>query len=802
MKKGNRYFLSLKTIIVTFCFLISTSLFAQDQIKKNIGEAVLLKKQLYKNTSDTVRARLANKISTAYTMTEEIDSCKKYAVIAVNITKNLPFNTPNSKVNLNHKKLRAKAMGNLGIALSYENITTSLVALQGALQLWEEIGDTQEIAWVYYSIALAYSFKGDAIESIDYFNKSLSLYEASKNDFFIANTLYNISLEKRNLGLYGDALEYSLKSLKIAEKIKDTFSITNALMGNGFNYMLAKKFPEARMEQKKALKLFEKNKDLSGIARAYSDLGTIDKFDNKLKESLKNHKIALEMRKKLGNANEISISYNYVAELNRRLGNFEDALAAQKAGIPYSLKFGDIRFVFDAYMGTGDIYSDIKDYKNALFYYDLAKEVAIKNNSKNYYARALVQLAIAYKNLGNINKAISTLIFANKIVLPTEYITRKSIYFQMTQTYVQNKDFKKAYENQVKFQQMTDSINATEKAEKIASLTQTLIYENKRALQKASQDKEIAVQQSQISEQKFVRNLSIAGLIIGIGLALLLFVRLKEKRKLNIALEKSLVDLKTTQTQLVQSEKMASLGELTAGIAHEIQNPLNFVNNFSEVSAELLEEMQVEINKGNFSEAKDLVNDVVENLHKIKYHGKRADGIVKGMLQHSRKNTGVKELTDLNTLCDEYLRLSYHGLRAQDKTFNATLETNFDETIADISIIPQDFGRVILNLLTNAFYAVNQKKHQQIDHYKPTVSISTKKENHKIVIKIKDNGSGMPQEIIDKIFQPFFTTKPNGKGTGLGLSMSYEIITTGHLGELKVESIENQGTTFSIILPN
>lgn len=267
-------------------------------------------------------------------------------------------------------------------------------------------------------------------------------------------------------------------------------------------------------------------------------------------------------------------------------------------------------------------------------------------------------------------------------------------------------------------------------------------------------------------------------------------------------LQKSLTNLKDTQSQLVQSEKMASLGELAAGIAHEIQNPLNFVNNFSEVSSELLDEMDLELGKGGIQEAKEIAIDVKQNLEKIIHHGKRADAIVKGMLQHSRSSAGIKGATDLNTLCDEYLRLSYHGLRAKDKSFNATTLTDFDESIGKIKIIQQDLGRVILNLLNNAFYAVNQKQHLNVENYKPTVSISTKKENDKIIIRITDNGCGMTAEVMAKIYQPFFTTKPTGEGTGLGLSMSYDIITNGHNGELKVESQENEGTTFSIILLN
>lgn len=266
-------------------------------------------------------------------------------------------------------------------------------------------------------------------------------------------------------------------------------------------------------------------------------------------------------------------------------------------------------------------------------------------------------------------------------------------------------------------------------------------------------------------------------------------------------LQKSLEDLKSTQTQLIQSEKMASLGELTAGIAHEIQNPLNFINNFSEVNTELIEEMQQEIEKGNLPEVKAIANDIKENEQKITFHGKRADGIVKGMLQHSRNNTGTKEPTNINTLADEYLRLAYHGLRAKDKSFNATMQTDFDEHIGSINIVSQDIGRVILNLITNAFYAVTDKKKKGIEGYIPTVFVGTKRTPDKIMITVRDNGMGIPQKVIDKIFQPFFSTKPTGEGTGLGLSMSYDIVTKVHHGELKVNTVEGEFAEFTIILP-
>ena len=272
------------------------------------------------------------------------------------------------------------------------------------------------------------------------------------------------------------------------------------------------------------------------------------------------------------------------------------------------------------------------------------------------------------------------------------------------------------------------------------------------------------------------------------------------------ALEHALADLKSAQAQLIQSEKLASLGELTAGIAHEIQNPLNFVNNFSEVNTELIEEMKHEIDKGNLEEVKAIANDIKENELKISHHGKRADAIVKGMLHHSRSSSGVREPTDINALADEYLRLSYHGLRAKDKSFNATLKTDFDAHIKTINIIPQDIGRVILNLITNAFYAVAEKKKENPQGYEPTVTVKTsltplsRGKGGEVLVSVKDNGNGIPKKVMDKIFQPFFTTKPTGEGTGLGLSLSYDIV-KAHGGEFVIHTEEGKYTEFVFTLP-
>ncbi|WP_235299429.1 sensor histidine kinase [Portibacter marinus] len=278
-------------------------------------------------------------------------------------------------------------------------------------------------------------------------------------------------------------------------------------------------------------------------------------------------------------------------------------------------------------------------------------------------------------------------------------------------------------------------------------------------------------------------------------------IKLEQQVKERTAeLKNSIEHLKATQDQLIQSEKMASLGELTAGIAHEIQNPLNFVNNFSELSSELIDEMNTELSSGELEEAKLIAEDIKDNLGKINFHGKRAENIVKAMLQHSRKSTAEKESTDINQLAEEYLRLAYHGLRAKDKSFNATLITDLDESVPQIKVVPQDLGRVILNLITNAFYAVNEKGQLNLPNYAPTVTVSTKNLDENIIIKVSDNGNGISDEARSKIFQPFFTTKPTGQGTGLGLSMSYDIIKS-HGGSISVKTENGAYTEFTIQLP-
>jgi signal transduction histidine kinase len=345
-----------------------------------------------------------------------------------------------------------------------------------------------------------------------------------------------------------------------------------------------------------------------------------------------------------------------------------------------------------------------------------------------------------------------------------------------------------------------DSLFNREKIQQVQSIT------FKEELRERERQQQLVLERTEFRNKiKIYVILAIA--IAFLSIAIILWRYNKQKQKANILLnkkneeiQKALTELKSTQAQLVQSEKMASLGELTAGIAHEIENPLNFVNNFSEVSMELVDELKKEAIAGNKEEAVAIAEDIAVNLNKVLNHGKRADSIVKSMMEHSRPGNSEKQRTDINGLAEEYLRLAYHGLRAKDKTFNAEMKTDYDASIGKINVVSPDIGRVLLNLYNNAFYAVAEKKKAQGEAYKPLVTVSSKRIRDRIEIWVADNGTGIPQKAKEKVFQPFFTTKPAGQGTGLGLSLSYDII-KAHGGEIRVESKEGEGAEFVIQLP-
>ena len=569
-------------------------------------------------------------------------------------------------------------------------------------------------------------------------------------------------------GNYPKALEASLKGLELCEKSGDSTKIIMAYAGIGAVYHYSNDYDRALYYFNK-LKLNQAifkhdQKFFSGmLGRTYFKL-------NQLDSALYYTQMCYDLD--LRDEDHWPIPYFYLGEIYAQKKEYASAFDYYHTGINHSIVKLDS---LDGYIGIAGVFK-----KNDLI------------DSAVYYARLAVGLIYDGSFPLKIVEACKIL----TDIYTIRHVSDSTLKYMKVMMVAKDSLFSQAKQN---------------------------LYFNEQLHQQELQQK---IEQEHLANKN--RQIVIAllgGLIIILIIAIGLWgkniykqksyaILQQQKQEIDIQkvkVEETLDELKTTQAQLIQSEKMASLGELTAGIAHEIQNPLNFVNNFSEVNTELLTELNEEMEKGNYDDAKAIAKDVIENEQKINHHGKRADAIVKWMLQHSQTSIGKKEPTDINKLTDEYLRLSYHGLRAKDNSFNATLKTDFDKSIGNINIIPQDIGRVLLNLFNNAFYAVAEKKKQSGNEYQPTVTVSTSRSplsgrgvGGEVTIRVSDNGNGIPQKIADKIFQPFFTTKPTGQGIGLGLSLSYDIIKT-HGGEIKVETKDGEGaqagSKFTIILP-
>ncbi|CAN5439625.1 hypothetical protein BH10BAC2_BH10BAC2_39140 [soil metagenome] len=604
---------------------------------------------------------------------------------------------------------------------------------------------------------------------------------------------------------------YGEKGISVARKLKLKLNEAEMLMITSFPLAQMGNYPQAFKMLMKALEITEDPSSenntwhlLKGqtpqsyraglLGYTHLGLGNLyvytGNYEKQITEFFKAKKNAESIKDSL----LLAFIYADAGDAYFNLNKLDSALSFEKLALKcYSaIPFKDRKYEGGIYSSIGGIYQQLGNIELARKNYERAVEVSEKQNNPAHTGQAYLQLASLCQLF---KKPDSGLLYAKKAFVAFTNIGKeksKVLAYRMISDFYGDKkitDSSLAYLRLATL--LNDSLDRIEK--KKLQEFQVAGFNEQLRLQELEKERTE-------TQNKFRTYAMLATLGVFLLIGLLLYRNNREKQKANRVLQKTLTDLKSTQSQLIQSEKMASLGELTAGIAHEIQNPLNFVNNFSDVNAELIEELKNELASDNRREALLIADDIKDNEKKINHHGKRAEAIVKGMLQHSQASTGKKEPTNINALADEYLRLAYHGLRAKDKDFNADIKTAFDESIGNINIIPQDIGRVLLNLYNNAFYAVCEKKKQQAENYEPTVSVSTKKINGKVEISVKDNGDGIPQKIVDKIFQPFFTTKPTGQGTGLGLSLSYDII-KAHGGEIKVETKEGEVTTFIIQLP-
>lgn len=676
-----------------------------------------------------------------------------------------------------------------------------------SLELAKKIGYRKGEAKAYVRLAYIYSYRGEW----DSARRSLEM--ASEVTMELSDSTALVSLYSTYGGVYGmnakydSSIYFTQKAVAIAEAQKDNKALSSAYQNIAASYHMLSNFPQALIYMQKGLKLAEEAKDLNTQSYLQLNMGMAHTANNDLTKAELAFLKAVNLGKAVEAKNVELYAYSNLCSIYDRQQNFKMAHKYAVKGIDLAKEMGDVGMQATNHSWAALALLQENNLKEAESFATRALVLADSSHQPLNIYQANSALGMVYKGLGkykesirSFEKGFSTLKEAGADIFDAQI--GKS-YHELSGAYELAGDYKKALEMAVKAREISDSITSRENIRRSTELDLKYQFAKEQEGQKADQEKKDAVSHA----QKVTLGI---GLALTIMLAAFAFYAYRNKSRTNAQLqsqkeeiENTLAELKAVQAQLIQSEKMASLGELTAGIAHEIQNPLNFVNNFSDLNTELVAEMKVAIDKGDLDEVKLLANDISSNGEKISHHGKRADGIVKGMLQHSRTSNGVKEPTDINALADEYLRLAYHGLRAKDKSFNASMNTNFDQNIGKIKVIPQDIGRVILNLITNAFYAVTEKKKADISDstFDPSVTVTTRRVNNKVEIKVRDNGNGIPDKIIDKIFQPFFTTKPTGQGTGLGLSLSYDIVTKGHGGEFKVESIEGEYTEFTVSLP-
>lgn len=662
----------------------------------------------------------------------------------------------------------------LGFLLAETNPDSAFQFLDNQIVLCRKAGFKKGESDALKIYGNALQNKGDFANSLTYYQDALLIAESLDDKKLVPGILNNIGLVHYNLGNYAEALSKFYEAIKGAENTGNLYVKAAALNNIASIYFEQEKLEEAKSKYQEMLQIYQKLGNQGRVILAYNNIGDVELKQNKPLQALENLKIGHRSALELDSPEYIEMTARTLAGIYAALDSSEKAEAYYRQSIEIAKDKGYGVPYSQSLIGIAELFFKQENYQEAF----------------NYVNEGLIQ--------------------AQRMGQPMQLRNANELLAKILE---KQGDFEGALEKYKLFKQFSDSINNTQ-GKRLATALESEYEFSKRTLEfeKAA------------LRQQWLFYLSILGLITFLVILFLVyrnrnnlnkaFQSLKEKNSeietKNTVLENTLTQLKSTQQLLIQSEKMASLGELTAGIAHEIQNPLNFVNNFSELSMELLDEMNQEIEKGDLEEAKFLASELKGNLSRINTHGKRAGSIVKGMLEHSRKSEGKKEPTDLNQLADECLRLSFHGLRAKDKSFNADFKTALDTSLPQVDVVSQDIGRVLLNLINNAFYACTEQPHDQgnsttdlgenSQKAKPQVTISTQKTSKEAIITVSDNGPGIPEAIREKIFQPFFTTKPSGKGTGLGLSLSYDII-KAHGGDLKVESKVGEGTSFYIHLP-
>lgn len=769
--------LPLKYLCAFLLLLNSLVVFAQ---KKERMHTDSLLKQLRVAKEDTNKVNLLLKTGSTYPATPKTDSALFYLQRALQLSEKLKWENG-----------IARSCNNLGNKYSEQHNYTN------AQNYFRKAVDAGFIAANYglafesaRLVAWSMSNQGKTAPGIRYLDSVIMLFKKTGSTQYVVALYVEIAGWYQKLSDYDAATGYFAKAQTLLDANPDKYTDGNLMINIAQYYLDRRQIKKAMSVLLRAETIFKKTGDRSNLADDYNMLSDCFLLDNNYPAFLAYAVKAAQIAEKIkdnyvsGNA-ENSVGWGYYL-----MKKYDSAYVHTKRSFLF-IK-ADSGLLIRPISTLGSIYREATPY--------IMKDAGLKPGQQ--YEKS-VELLIKSINYGKTHAEFE---FAN------ENRNELSLTYKKMHRYAEALDTYQAY---IAGKNKLDS-SINEKA--IMLKEAQLNYSHKEDSLKYKEN----ITNTQLKQKKQQSYFFIAGIAALVLLSVFIWRNFNNQRKSNRLLAEAndqlseqreeitsqrdqladtVSNLKAAQQQLIQAEKMASLGELTAGIAHEIQNPLNFVNNFSEVSTELIGELNEELDKGDIEEAKAIAADVKQNLEKINHHGKRADGIVKGMLEHSRASTGQKEPTDLNKLADEYLRLAYHGLRAKEKSFNAELITHFDENLPLVNVIAQDIGRVLLNLFNNAFYATQQKKKTAGEGYKPEVFVTTSVKNNAVQIDVKDNGNGIPDSIKDKIMQPFFTTKPTGEGTGLGLSLSYDIIVKGHGGTINVDSRDGEGSAFTILLP-
>ncbi len=678
---------------------------------------------------------------------------------------------------------RVNKLVKLSEAIADDNHVVALQYADQALKLAQKINDASRIANAQLALGRAYSGLDNYEKSDQNLTAAADRFNKLGDSLGLARALSHLGWVNTQRGDYAAAFALGQESLRLAQRYKDQPLIRRNLAHLGALHIVLGDYTLALDYMTTAMDEFDQANDLKNVCRTLNTLGELYRMQGNLEKAAEFYDKSISMAEALNKPQLKAQAESNLAAVQTQQGQHQQAIVTARRSLQELLSRGEFEVI------------------------------------------SWVQTVMARAQLG-ANRPDSAILYGQRSWNLSRQIGYKEVIRDassvLAQAYARQNDFRKAYQFQQTFMAYNDSLSGSQTRQQLTILQQSA---------KASEEQAAAALQA---EEDRRQRQWLLGALVGLGLlgvvAVVLWRSNQRQTKTNTQLRQQQSELKAAQNQLVQQEKLASLGELTAGIAHEIQNPLNFVNNFAEVSIELVNELKEEGRKGEARDAgleTELLDDLEQNMQKITHHGQRASGIVRSMLAHSRKGTDQKELTDLTALADEYLRLAYHGLRAKSKTFNAELKTDFAPKLPKIPVVSQDIGRVLLNLFNNGFYATQQRVKnndlQGIKDYQPTITVSTRLlnstsanrsegassitrsnglgENGIIEIRVRDNGMGMPDAVKAKIFQPFFTTKPTGEGTGLGLSLSYDIITKGHGGTITVESVEGEGTEFIVTLP-